>query len=187
MGRGPSILRGRGARWVDTGIFYLPHQLTLTGPYEARTAFDVLYPPIALYLFVPFIYLPPAVWWLIPLGILTWHVLTCRPAWWIWPVLAVLIWFPRTQAMIIWGNTGIWLAAFVALGVAAILVDLVCGFRRRERAVHRALVRLCHVRPKQRRRLAGSPLFAARLPAAHDPDPRLVARDRRSVDHRTSA
>ena len=106
---------GAAQRWVDTGVFYQPHQLA--GPYAARTAVDVLYPPIALYLFVPFVYAPPVLWWLIPLGIVTWHVLTCRPAWWIWPVIAVLLWLPRTQSMIIWGNTGIWIAAFVALGV----------------------------------------------------------------------
>ena len=106
---------GAADRWVNTGNFYMPHQLA--GPYEARTAVDVLYPPIALYLFVPFVYVPPVLWWLIPLGIVTWHVVTCRPAWWIWPVIAIAIWLPRTQSMIIWGNTGIWIAAFVALGV----------------------------------------------------------------------
>ena len=33
-------------RWLDTGQFYLPHQLA--GPYVVRPDVDVLYPPISL-------------------------------------------------------------------------------------------------------------------------------------------
>ena len=103
------------ARWSSTGQVYLGHQLA--GPYEAVTAVDFLYPPAALALFVPFVYLPAPLWWAIPLGIVGWHVVACRPAWWTWPVIALMAWFPRSQSMIIWGSTGIWVAALVALGV----------------------------------------------------------------------
>jgi hypothetical protein len=104
-----------GRRWLETGAFYNAHQLA--GPYEARTAVDVLYPPVALYLFVPFAVLPAFLWWVIPLGILVWHVVSSRPAWWAWPVIALIILAPRSQSIIIWGNTGMWMTAFIALGL----------------------------------------------------------------------
>lgn len=102
-------------RWLETGEFYLLHQTA--GPYEARSAVDVLYPPVVLWLFVPFTVLPAALWWVIPIGIVTWHVWNSRPVWWTWPVIAALCWVPRDQSIVILGNTGIWIAAFVALGL----------------------------------------------------------------------
>lgn len=102
-------------RWLDSGEFYLLHQTA--GPYEAQSAVDVLYPPVVLWLFVPFTMLPAALWWAIPIGILTWHVWASRPAWWTWPVIAALCWVPRDQSIVIWGNTAMWIAAFVALGL----------------------------------------------------------------------
>ncbi len=102
-------------RWVETGIFYNPHQLA--GPYEAGSGVDMLYPPVALFLFVPFVWLPAFLWWIIPLGVLTWHVATARPQWWAWPLLALLVFVPRSQSIVIWGSTGMWIAAFVALGL----------------------------------------------------------------------
>ena len=106
---------GVAQRWVATGGFYGAEQLA--GPYVAATGVSVLYPPIALYLFVPFTVLPAFLWWAIPLGIVAWHVVTARPAWWAWPVIALLLFAPRSQSIIIWGNTGIWVTAFVALGL----------------------------------------------------------------------
>ena len=35
--------RACGARWLESGAFYLPHQLE--GPYELALMTDVLYPP----------------------------------------------------------------------------------------------------------------------------------------------
>jgi hypothetical protein len=107
--------RGAASRWWETGQFYLTHQLT--GPYEATSGIDTLYPPFALGLFAPFVWLPAVLWWAIPLGILAWHVATSRPAWWAWPLLALLVWWPRSQSIVIWGNTSMWLAATVALGL----------------------------------------------------------------------
>lgn len=109
------FFRDVAQRWVETGAFYNPHQLA--GPYEAATAVDVLYPPIALYLFVPFVWLPAPLWWLIPIGIVAWHVIDARPAWWAYPVIALLLWFPRSESMVIWGSTGMWVAALVALAL----------------------------------------------------------------------
>lgn len=102
-------------RWLATGEFYLFHQTA--GAYAAQSAVDVLYPPVVLWLFVPFTVLPAALWWAIPLVVLAWHVWSCHPAWWAWPGIAALCWVPRDQSMVIWGNTGMWIAAFVALGL----------------------------------------------------------------------
>ena len=101
--------------WLTTGQFYLPHQLA--GPYVATTAIDVLYPPVALALFVPFVYLPAPLWWLIPLSIIAWSIVRQRPAYWTWPLIALLAWLPRDESIVIWGNTSMWIAAFVALAV----------------------------------------------------------------------
>jgi hypothetical protein len=95
--------------------FYLPRQLD--GPYEAVTAVDVLYPPVALWLFVPFTLLPAALWWLIPVGIVIVHVALARPAWPSWPLIALLCWLPRSESMVIWGSSGVWVTALVALGL----------------------------------------------------------------------
>lgn len=103
------------ARWQATGSFYWPHQLA--GPYQATSGIDVVYPPPALALFLPFTWLPAPLWWIIPLGIIAASVAAWRPAWWTWPVLALLVWFPRSESIVIWGNTAMWVAAAVALGL----------------------------------------------------------------------
>jgi hypothetical protein len=102
-------------RWWTVGDFYLPYQVA--GPYIAESGVETLYPPAALGLFLPFVWLPAILWWVIPLGIIGWHVATSRPPWWAWPVIVLLLWWPRTQSIIIWGNVGLWEAAFVALGL----------------------------------------------------------------------
>ncbi len=52
-------------RWLRGGPFYEPYQLA--GPYTI-SAGDILYPPVALWLFVPLSFLPACMWWLVPLG-----------------------------------------------------------------------------------------------------------------------
>ena len=49
------LYRDVAARWLETGVFYEPHQLA--GPYEVAHG-DVLYPPVGLWLFVPFTVVP---------------------------------------------------------------------------------------------------------------------------------
>jgi hypothetical protein len=109
--------RGIGQRWLDTGSFYLPRQLS--GPYVVRADVDVLYPPIALLLFVPFTVLPWPVWWLVPLGTLAWVVLRWRPAPWTWPILALLAAWPTQVAHVLYGNSTTWAIAAAAAGIAA--------------------------------------------------------------------
>jgi hypothetical protein len=104
-----------GRRWLETGVYYTDRQLS--GPYQQQTLVDNLYPPHALYLFVPFVYLPQVLWWIIPLAIVAWVVWWCRPAVWGWPILAAIVLFPKTPNQIIFGNTDMWVAAAVAAGV----------------------------------------------------------------------
>jgi len=74
-------------RWPDTGQLYLPHQLA--GPYVVQTDIDNLYPPIALVLFVPFIWLPYPLWWIVPGVVVAGAVWRLRPARWTWPLAAM--------------------------------------------------------------------------------------------------
>ena len=104
-----------GRRWIETGVYYTDRQLS--GPYQQQTLVDNLYPPHALYLFVPFVYLPAILWWVLPLGIIAWVVWWCRPAIWGWPILAAILLFPKTPNQVIFGNTDMWVAAAIAAGV----------------------------------------------------------------------
>jgi hypothetical protein len=113
-------------RWLDTGVFYTDRQLV--GPYQVQTEVDNLYPPQALFLFVPFLVLPAILWWILPLGLIAYVVWWCRPATWAWPIIALIILFPKTPNQIIYGNTDMWITAAIAAGVRwswpAVLVAL---------------------------------------------------------------
>ena len=105
--------------WLASGSFYNPRQLA--GPYAiqgASTTYggDVLYPPTALLLFLPFLVLPQVLWWLIPAGIVGYAVWWHRPALWAWPLLMLCLVWPISLAVIAHGNPAIWIAAAVALG-----------------------------------------------------------------------
>jgi hypothetical protein len=102
-------------RFVDGQGFYLERQLA--GPYTMSIGIDTLYPPTALFLFVPFLVLPAVLWWAIPLGILGYTTWRWRPAMWTWPFLAFAVWWPRDMSMMILGSTGMWVAALVAAGL----------------------------------------------------------------------
>jgi hypothetical protein len=101
-------------RWLSSGQFYLEHQLA--GPTTVRDG-DPLYPPIVLYLLVPFRLLPELLWWVIPLTVLGYVLIRLRPRAWTWPLLAAVVVWPRTPALIIYGNPGIWIDAAIAAGV----------------------------------------------------------------------
>jgi hypothetical protein len=100
-------------RFLGGGPFYQLGQLT--GPY-GRDTWPVLYPPAAIVLFAPFTFLPPIVWWPIPIAtvaaVVAWH----RPAPLVWPLLALCLWWPETMIKILAGNPIMWATAAVALG-----------------------------------------------------------------------
>ena len=104
--------------WLETGQFYAPYQFA--GPYPVVKS-EVLYPPPALLLFVPFSFLPAVLWWVIPLGIIGAVVISHRPGRWQWAAILALLVLPVTGAwswtidVVYNGNPAMWAAAFVAL------------------------------------------------------------------------
>ena len=100
-------------RWLETGVFYEPHQLA--GPYKI-THGDILYPPVALWLFVPFTILPSVLWWVIPIGVTTWVIWRLRPSPLSWPLMAAVLGWQPVQIHFISGNPVMWAMMFLALG-----------------------------------------------------------------------
>ena len=104
-----------GRRWLETGAFYGERQLA--GEYETTTLIDNLYPPHAIFLFVPFVFLPPILWWAIPLAVVAYAVIRLRPQPWSWPLLAIVLALPKSIASVIFGNSDLWVIAAVAAAV----------------------------------------------------------------------
>jgi hypothetical protein len=99
--------------WLAGQPFY--HAYQLAGPYTI-TAGAVLYPPSALYLFVPFTLVPAVLWWAIPLGVTACAVWRLRPVLAAWPLIAFCAWWPTSGLKILTGNPDMWVMAAVALG-----------------------------------------------------------------------
>lgn len=110
---------GLGSTFVADGTFYLPRQLE--GPYVAgllqqAAVVDTLYPPSALFLFVPFAYLPLVLWWAIPLSVTGYVLWRHKPGPWAILVMLVLLAWPRAIGAFLFGNTDLWMMAGVAAG-----------------------------------------------------------------------
>ncbi len=110
-------------RWLNGGPFFEPYQVA--GPYEIRAG-DVLYPPLALWLFVPFALAGEAglassvaatVFWAIPLGTTAATVIALRPRPIVWPLIALCAANPTTVLKIWTGNPVMWSMAAMALAV----------------------------------------------------------------------
>lgn len=101
-------------QWAEGGEFYPARQLA--GPYEILTIGEILYPPTAILLFLPFVVIPPVLWWAIPIAAVIGVIAYWRPAPYGWPLLALILWWPRTNQDLLTGNPAIWIAAFAALG-----------------------------------------------------------------------
>ena len=99
--------------WLAGGSFYPDWQTS--GPYEIRWG-AILYPPIALLLFVPFTFLPGWLWIIVPLGVTLAVVASHRPGIWRMAVIAVVL---ASNPMEILdytaGTPTIWIVMFVAL------------------------------------------------------------------------
>jgi hypothetical protein len=102
------------AGWLNGGPYFQPHQLA--GPYSI-TAGDILYPPIALVLFVPFTVVPAILWWLIPAAAVGWCLQRSRPSRVAWAFIAACAAWPTTPLKIVTGNPVMWVVAAMALGV----------------------------------------------------------------------
>jgi hypothetical protein len=116
------LYRDATTRWFLGGPYYEPYQLA--GPYPI-SAGDILYPPVALWLFLPFAIQgqPPveallgAAWWVIPLGVMALVVAALRPRPAAWPLIALCLANPTTLLKIWTGNPVIWSMAAMALAV----------------------------------------------------------------------
>lgn len=100
-------------RWWADGTWYQQRQLE--GPYPIMLG-DVLYPPVLLYLLIPFQWLGPILWTVIPLLIIAAVVGRHRPGPWAWVLIASCLAWPYTPAKFVFGNPVIWATAAVALG-----------------------------------------------------------------------
>lgn len=141
IGMDYAFYRAIGERWLTDGTYYLPHQLA--GQYDIRLMVDVLYPPTALALFVPLVWLPAAAWWVTPVAVLGYAAYRWRPVVTAWPILILCLMWPRALGAIFYGNTDMWVAAAVAGGLLwgwpALIVALkptflplaIVGIRRR--------------------------------------------------------
>ena len=88
------LYRDVTSRWLDGGTFFETHQLA--GASEI-TPGDVLYPPVAIWLFGPWALaatgggpgpaVVAALWWAIPLGATIAAVAALQPRPWAWPLL----------------------------------------------------------------------------------------------------
>lgn len=107
-----------GSHFLATGEAYYPVQ---SATYEAAGTVN-LYPPTALYLFVPASFTPRILWWLVPLGIIAWSLYRLRPAWWSWPLMAAACLYPlnapEVPVGLVYGNTLMWTLAAMLAGAA---------------------------------------------------------------------
>jgi hypothetical protein len=101
-------------RWLAGGPYFQADQLA--GPYPI-SAGDILYPPVALLLFVPFSFLPGVLWWALPATAIAWCLRCLRPARVVWPLLVACAVWPTTPLKVLTGNPVIWAVAALALGV----------------------------------------------------------------------
>lgn len=101
-------------RWIASGSPYLPSEVL--GPFDFASQ-TYLHPPLGLYLFAPFTVLPLVLWWAIPIAIVCLVVVSWRPDRWAWPLIALCLLWPRSPASLVVGNTDMWVAAALALGL----------------------------------------------------------------------
>lgn len=101
-------------RWVETGSPYLAPEVAAPFEFGAQT---FLHPPIALLLFAPFLVLPAFLYWLIPIAGTAAIIAAWRPALWTWPVIALLLNWPRFGGAVVVGNSDLWVALFLAAGL----------------------------------------------------------------------
>jgi len=102
-------------RFLDGRSYFTPDQLA---PAHVLTYGDVLYPPTALWLFVPMALLPPIVWHLVPVlvaGAALWRL---RPSAWGWVGIAWLAAWPVGPCYLFSGNPLTWAVACLFAAVA---------------------------------------------------------------------
>lgn len=107
------LYRQSAVDWLSGHSVYLSRQLA--GPYVIQGG-DRLYPPTALLLFAPFVYLPAWLWWAVPFAGTLYGFWRQDLAAWTWPL--VLLVAAIVMPGYLEGNPGIWMTAFLALGLS---------------------------------------------------------------------
>jgi hypothetical protein len=110
------LYRDVTARWLAGGPYFEARQLA--GPYLILPG-DVLYPPVALWLFVPFALLATPIaallWWTVPLGVTIAALIRLRPRPEWWPLIVLCAVWPTTLLKIWTGNPVMWTMGALAL------------------------------------------------------------------------
>ena len=102
--------------WLSGTGFYLPWQLT-GKPYVVEDG-GAVYPPTAILLFLPFtVGVPLILWWIIPLALIVVVLVRRGVAWWAWPILALVVAYPRTATVVFLGNPSMWVIAGALAGL----------------------------------------------------------------------
>jgi hypothetical protein len=100
-------------RLLDTGTPYWSWQIA--GPYEIGNG-AILYPPTAFTLFIPFLWLPPLLWWVVPITITVFAMSRHRPPMWVWPLAIAPFCLEKSLNVYVFGNPTMWLVAATAAG-----------------------------------------------------------------------
>lgn len=114
LGMDYMFYRDVGARWLHDGSWYLPFQFA---PHEFTNMVSNVYPPTALFLFVPAALMPWVFWWAVPIAVLAYALRRMQPAPWAWPIILLLMMWPRSIGGYLYGNTTIWTTAGLAAGL----------------------------------------------------------------------
>jgi hypothetical protein len=112
-----NLYRDAAQRWLAGGSFYPGAQLS--GAYPLGMG-SILYPPVALWLLIPFTVLPAILWWAIPLALTGWGIWRLRPGFVVWPLLALCVAWPPTLVKLATGNPVMWVMAAMTIGVVAV-------------------------------------------------------------------
>jgi hypothetical protein len=97
-------------RWLAGGPFYPPEQVAAS--FDVRDG-GVLYPPVALVLFVPFTFLPALIWWILPILATVVGIVRLRPGLAGWPLIVACLLYGNSIWLVVSGNP-------VMFGVAAL-------------------------------------------------------------------
>jgi hypothetical protein len=139
--------------WLGGGPFYHPYQIAGTYVVEAD---EILYPPHALLLFVPFTLLPAVLWWAVPICVLVYALWRAEPGPWATAFVLACLCIPKSLQLVTSGSPTMWVAAglaFARVGWPAVgglvkptlLPIVLAGVRRRSFWVAAAVLALIDI------------------------------------------
>ena len=104
---------GATRSWLAGQSFYPPTEISRPFPVGDGS---ILYPPVAILLFLPWLDLPLWTFAAVPLCIVLTVVWYHRPAPWTWPLMAFCLAQTSVLVKVVYDNPVLWMAAAVALG-----------------------------------------------------------------------